>query len=380
MEAHKCMFCAQSFLDSNAFWEHMVSGSCNQEVENVPSQSPRIPCSLPNPNPVSSPADEFVATPTAAFASRNSQSRANGIVDNWNNKTPPPRENKLIFKPVQPPSPPDAPPDSTQLARSSAKKNGVSVDSSTKNCISNLLADTMQCSSAISQTYNNMPTGESCQSPLTLASNLSMPTACFTVANSDRISRNSTLINGFSHESEVSSRCLGGPPITASNQSKWKCILCAVEFSDRAAMVNHVRSTEHEAKVLMAKGPRGDSASPKVDSPQESSKSINGDLSEMIRQIVREEFPSLFRKEFRKLFDFALREDAGDISPNGNEIVSRTPLSDIDNKVIIAQGNYYRCLACNCSITSQGNLTLHVEGKKHRSNLGRFANSRFQGS
>ena len=367
MSSNVCIFCGLSFEEDSLFWDHMVSGSCSQTNESA--QSSVAPRPLTDNKSISSISGTFAATSESSIGSSSSQSRVNGNTYNWDNKTPPP-ENKLISNPVQPPSPPHAPPDSTLLPLGSTKVNGATVNSLANGGFPNFPVGGTQCNRAPPQACTSK------QSPPPHAP-LSMPTMCSTSTSLECTPVTSTRANGFTRRTEDSPGSLAGASVSASSQSKWKCVLCSLEFVDRIAMVNHVKSPEHDAKVLLSKGPAGDSSSPKVSSPREYSDSAN-DYIKIIRQVIREEFPLLFRRELRNFFNAAFGDDVRDTLPNGNEFFDRTTISDIDNKVIVQQGGNYRCLACNCFITSQSCLAHHVDGKRHKAALGRAVNSRFQ--
>ncbi|VDN99237.1 unnamed protein product [Rodentolepis nana] len=165
-------------------------------------------------------------------------------------------------------------------------------------------------------------------------------------------------------ESKVSSE-FSQPP-------KWKCTLCDVEFAQKQAMIAHVRSAEHEARISSNATSAGDCsqslAQPKPPIPVIHTNDANatnmantcskeGDLVLLIRQIVREELRSIFQP----YFDGGKKPNHSPPLPSNN-----MQTENYDTKFIQINGQFIRCEACNCSVSSLANLSPHVAGKRHR--------------
>ncbi|KAH9285058.1 hypothetical protein ECG_02132 [Echinococcus granulosus] len=165
---------------------------------------------------------------------------------------------------------------------------------------------------------------------------------------------------------------------TDSQHSKWKCTLCNIEFIDKAAMFNHVKSQEHEAKIQVVKGAAGDaplSALPRRQSTSPGSLP-KSELVETIRQVVLEELPALLRSELRRIFNAAFMEPSKEIVPSRSASSNSLPEVDADAQYILTQGISTKCSLCDCPITSAANMKIHVEGKKHKANLAKLENPR----
>ena len=237
MSSNVCIFCGLSFEEDSLFWDHMVSGSCSQTNESA--QSSVAPRPLTDNKSISSISGTFAATSESSIGSSSSQSRVNGNTYNWDNKTPPP-ENKLISNPVQPPSPPHAPPDSTLLPLGSTKVNGATVNSLANGGFPNFPVGGTQCNRAPPQACTSK------QSPPPHAP-LSMPTMCSTSTSLECTPVTSTRANGFTRRTEDSPGSLAGASVSASSQSKWKCVLCSLEFVDR--IPNTLRIQPHRTNT-----------------------------------------------------------------------------------------------------------------------------------
>ncbi|VDL62008.1 unnamed protein product [Hymenolepis diminuta] len=153
-----------------------------------------------------------------------------------------------------------------------------------------------------------------------------------------------------------------------SQPPKWKCILCDIEFTEKQAMIGHVRSAEHEAKIPTntTAGNRSQSitvtpANPTNNFNDTANTGIKKDeLVAIVRQIVREELQSMFQSYFD-----------GDKSPKRSSS-NTMETNNSDTRFIKMQAGFIHCEACDCSITSVANLSLHVEGKKHRANVAKL--------
>lgn len=158
----------------------------------------------------------------------------------------------------------------------------------------------------------------------------------------------------------------------ASQPPKWKCILCNIEFAEKQAMIGHVRSAEHEAKIPTNTTSPGNCSQSIAVTPTNPTNNFNNtantgikkdELVAIIRQIVREELRSMFQSYFND-----------DNSPKRSSPVPSNTMetNNSDIRFIKMQAGFIRCEACDCSITSVANLSLHVEGKKHRANVGKL--------
>lgn len=101
----------------------------------------------------------------------------------------------------------------------------------------------------------------------------------------------------------------------------------------------------------------------------------------------------MIRAELREMFEFMLTRDRlilpltttspvehtaqGDkFSPETSSLTASAPSnlsSEIKGSFLEYQGNSVQCLACNCCISSPANLQAHLEGKKHKNSMEKFA-------
>nr|CDS30724.1 expressed protein [Hymenolepis microstoma] len=179
--------------------------------------------------------------------------------------------------------------------------------------------------------------------------------------------------------SKMESSNLAAEASSAFSQApKWKCTLCNVEFAQKQAMIAHVRSAEHEARISMSTTSSGDRSQslvqPKPTVAVTSTNSANvtnivntcikeDELVFMIRQIVREELRSMFRS----LCDDIKKPELSSPFSSGN-----IPTKNYANNFIQINGQCIRCEACNCSLSSLTNLSHHVEGKRHKTTVARL--------
>ncbi|KAL5970642.1 hypothetical protein TSMEX_001639 [Taenia solium] len=279
---------------------------------------------------------------------------------------------------IQPPLPPDAPrssvPSEPTLKSFERVFQGLSTESthspSTKGNSANL-------ERMMPQTNEGRAAAESpCLFSPPSAPSLSGPTAFPAAADYPRLSNLS--VNRDVPCKTALSQSGTRAPVPDNLPSKWKCTLCDIEFLDKSAIVNHVKSQEHEARIQVVKRSVGEKPLPTL--PQRQSTSPGSlpkeELVEIVRQVVAEELPALLRSELRKIFNAALKEPLKESASNGSA-ASRSPLDmDPDTQCISTHGNSLRCTLCDCPITSSANLAIHLDGKKHKANCAKLRNGR----
>ncbi|VDK35395.1 unnamed protein product [Taenia asiatica] len=371
---NSCFFCNKVFDDNRELWEHITSGTCDSGTKAEPVQlsAPQSGPSVPTlPKSVAQTGPDlklkYLSTKDDIVSGQNSSPDARG------HENSPMRETKPF---IQPPLPPVAPrssvPSDPTLKNVERVFQGLSMESGPSPSINGNSANLARMMPQINE---GRAAAESprLSSPLS-APSFSGPTA-FPAATDFPRSSNLSVNKDVPCKTALSkSETLA--PVPNNISSKWKCTLCDIEFLDKSAMVNHVKSQEHEARIQVLKQPTGDRPLATLPQCQNTSpdSSPKDELAEIVRQVVAEELPALLRSELRKIFNAALKEPLKESASNGSA-ASRSPLNmDPDAWYISMQGNSIRCTICDCPITSPANLSIHVDGKKHKANCAKLRN------
>ncbi|KAM3171120.1 hypothetical protein ACTXT7_017251 [Hymenolepis weldensis] len=258
------------------------------------------------------------------------------------------------------------PPHSSNPAVSQPEKEAVSVRPS---CSNDVLERVSAPGSSIGYSNGNARPFDKHEMNITLPSSLPPPPE-----TQSTIPVASDVLNGnlFSKK-EFPVKATEAAP--ASQPPKWKCILCNVEFSEKQAMIGHVRSVEHETKISTNTISPGNCSQSITVTPTNPTNNFNNtantgikkdELVAIVRQIVREELRSMFQSYFN-----------GDKSPKRSSPVPSNTMetNNSDTRFIKMQAGFIHCEACDCSIASGANLSVHIEGKKHRANVAKLTTS-----
>lgn len=375
--AKPCPFCGKVFSENNELWKHITSGTCNVDTKAEPVQSPAPRDVFSDPVlPKSVAQADSNLELKNALARNGIKSSQNGSPDVCGLETPPKREIEPF---TQPPLLPTAPRNPVLLQPTSKDADHVFRDPPTQSSHS---PSSTSCNIATSarmmpQTNEAKVAAESprVSSPLSALS-LSVPTAVPAAAGYGRSSNLS--VKSESPFGRVSSQPGTLASVPDDLSSKWKCTLCDIEFLDKSAMVSHVRSQEHEARIQFVKRSAGDAPLPKLSLRESTSPGSlpKDELVEIVRQVVAEELPALLRSELRAIFSAALKEPLKENASVGRVASSSSPEVKLDTQSISTCGNSIRCKVCDCPITSPANVSIHLEGKKHKANLAKLENGR----
>lgn len=343
----ECIFCKENFTNQTQFWVHMSKGFCQDDsnAHSAQRNEAGVSSSLTKSDFASEEKLNSVSLQTVSeTGNRNSQSfELNGL--------------KAALKPSSSDVLPESAPSSSETINSPFslfnKREFPSID--------NLNKCTRSDDVPIKSDYVVGPVGSTTK-----------PSDFYPKSSGD---------GSFPKDgkSQVSG-CLTTKVLPQQPPTKWKCSLCNIEFIEKAAMISHIKSPEHEAKISFNSF-SGDASSRndvmhKITPTTTSNITTEKDhLTEMVRGIIRQELPAMLRQELGSLFEAFLK-----IINNGTERSSPcpTPLpsspveTNIDWKYIKMQGTSIRCEACDCLLTSAANLPVHLEGKKHKTNVAKL--------
>ncbi|KAL5109362.1 hypothetical protein TcWFU_008721 [Taenia crassiceps] len=366
--AKSCLFCGQTFGENNELWKHITSGTCNTgtKAEVVLSASQSVSSIPLLPKPLAQ-----------ADSLKNGTKRSqNGSPDVFGYETSAQCE---TGSPAQPCPASDAARRYPPLQSTSKGDNCVLQGPLTVSGPSlGVDANAVNSARRMPQREETNAAAE-CHRLFPPLSAPSVPESTAFPATVADYGRPSNLSMGKDVPSRpVSSQPGTAAPVADKPSAKWKCTLCDVEFLEKSAMVDHVRSQEHEARIQVIRRSAGDAPLPTVPRRESASPGslTKDELVEVVRQVVAEELPELLRRELRAIFNAALKEPSKESVSGGSVTSSSPPDMNLDANTILSHGNSIRCTICDCSITSSANLGLHVDGKKHKYNLARLANGR----
>ncbi|KAM7535411.1 hypothetical protein Aperf_G00000099909 [Anoplocephala perfoliata] len=335
-EILECMFCKENFSDQAQFWTHMSKGSC-QEDSNIgvgKGTSSKVSPSLTKSDP---DAEKVLASMSSL--------NINGI-DNSNSQ----------------PLETNGPKPASGLPLPLAPTNSLFSRSERNNSQNSLF------------TKRELPSIDSLYSSRVQPSDVSNKFS--TTESTCTFPRSSG--NGSFNEDRKSqlSNCSMTETLSQQPSAKWKCILCNIEFNEKAGMISHVKSSEHEARISIngysGNTPPRNGVEPKITPTTIPVTNISNtlkkeDFTEMVREIIKQELPAMLRRELGSIFE-AFLKTINDRSERPSPCSSPVE-TNVDLRYIRMQGTSIRCEACDCLINSAAVLPVHVEGKRHKANV-----------